>query len=71
MNFMDYKYSQEEKEEESDIEDDENNSLINIEDYKKMEQKYSDKKFENGYELDYNIIRKKLYDNINDDSENE
>tara|TARA_B110000003_G_scaffold254426_1_gene270404 strand:- start:8986 stop:11613 length:2628 start_codon:yes stop_codon:yes gene_type:complete len=71
MNFMDYKYSQEEKEEESDIEDDENNSLINIEEYKKMEQKYSDKKFENGYELDYNKIRKKLYDNINDDSENE
>lgn len=71
MNFMDYKYSQEEKEEESDIEDDENNSLINIEDYKKMEKKYSDKKFENGYELDYNRIREKLYDNINDDSENE
>ncbi|MDB4613978.1 hypothetical protein OAH43_00440 [bacterium] len=71
MNFMDYKYSQEEKEEESDIEDDENNSLINIEEYKKMEQKYSDKKFENGYELDYNKIRKNLYDNINDDSENE
>ena len=71
MNFMDYKYSQEEKEEDSDIEDDENNSLINIEDYKKMEQKYSDKKFENGYELDYNKIRKNLYDNINDDLEYE
>ena len=71
MNFMDYKYSQEEKEEESDVEDDENNSLINIENYKKMEKKYSDKKFDNGYELDYNRIREKFYNNINDDSENE
>lgn len=71
INFMDYKYSQEEKEEESDIEDDENNSLINIEDYKKMEKKYSDKKFENGYELDYNKIREKIYNNIDNDSDNE
>jgi len=69
MNFMDYKYSQEEKEEESDIENNDNNSHINIEDYKKMEKKYSDKKFENSYELDYNRIRENLYNNIDDDSD--
>ena len=71
MNFMDYKYSQEEKEEESDIEDNENNSLINIEDYKKMEKKYSDKEYNNGYELDYNKIRETIYNNMNNDSDNE
>ena len=32
-----------------------------------MEKKYSDKKYDSGYELNYENIRKQLYDNINDD----
>ena len=67
MNYIDYKYLQEENEEDSDIENDINDSVISIEDYKKMEKKYSDKKYDTGYELNYDNIRKKLYDNINDD----
>lgn len=67
MNFIDYKYLQEENEEDSDIENDINDSVISIEDYKKMEKKYSDKKYDSGYELNYENIRKQLYDNINDD----
>ena len=66
MNYIDYKYLQEENEEDSDIENDINDSVISIEDYKKMEKKYSDKKYDSGYELNYDNIRK-LYDNINDD----
>ena len=71
MNFIDYKYLQEENEEDSDIEDNINNSIINIEDYKKIEKKYSDKKYDNGYELDYNMIRQNLYNNIDNDLDNE
>lgn len=67
MNFIDYKYLQEENEEDSDIENDINDSVISIEDYKKMEKKYSDKKYDSGYELNYENIRKQLYDDINDD----
>lgn len=67
MNYIDYKYLQEENEEDSDIENDINDSVISIEDYKKMEKKYSDKEYDSGYELNYENIRKKLYDNINDD----
>ena len=67
MNFIDYKYLQEENEEDSDIENDINDSVISIEDYKKMEKKYSDKKYDSGYELNYENIRKQLYDNINED----
>lgn len=67
MNYIDYKYLQEENEEDSDIENDINDSVISIEDYKKMEKKYSDKKYDSGYELNYENIRKKIYDNINDD----
>jgi len=69
MNFIDYKYLQEENEEDSDIENDINNSVISIEDYKKMEKKYSDKKYNNGYELNYDNIRNQLYDNINNNSD--
>ena len=47
--------------------DDINDSVISIEDYKKMEKKYSDKKYDSGYELNYENIRKQLYDDINDD----
>ena len=67
MNFIDYKYLQEENEDDSDIENDINDSVISIEDYKEMEKKYSDKKYDSGYELNYENIRKQLYDNINDD----
>lgn len=61
MNYLDYKYSQEEFEEDSDIENEENHSRVTIEDYKKMEKIYSDKKFDNGHELDYNEIIKNIY----------
>ena len=63
MNFIEYRYLQEEQDAESDIEND-NNLDINIDNYKKMEEKYSKKEFDNGYELDYNIIREKFYNNL-------
>lgn len=71
MNFIDYKYLQEENEEDSDIENDINDSIISIEDYKKMEKKYSDKKYDSGYELNYDNIRQQLYDNINNNSDDD
>ena len=63
MNFIEYRYLQEEQDAESDIEND-NNLDINIDNYKRMEEKYSKKEFDNGYELDYNIIREKFYNNL-------
>mgnify|MGYP006077004225 CR=1 FL=1 len=71
MNFMQYKYSEQEKDEDSDIENENNYTNININDYKKMEEKYSKKEFDNGYELNYNTIRENFYDNIKNDSDDE
>ena len=64
MNFIEYKYSHDDIEEESDVDDEENYSKINIENYKIMENKYGGDKYTNGYELDYNKIKDELYNNI-------
>jgi hypothetical protein len=64
MNFIEYKYSHDDIEEESDVDDEENYSKISIENYKIMENKYGGDKYTNGYELDYNKIKDELYNNI-------
>jgi hypothetical protein len=67
MDFMQYKYTQEEQESDNDSDNNNDFSRINIDNYKKMEEKYSDKIYNNNYEIDYNKIRNDsdLLNNLN------
>jgi len=67
MDFMQYKYTQEEQESDNDSDNDNNYSRIDLDNYKKMELKYSNKIYNNNYEVDYNKIRNNsdLLNNVN------
>ena len=72
MDFLKYKYNTKDNDDYSgDSESDNEKYLkINLNNYKKKELLYINDKFSNGNEIDYEKIKKKLYENINN-SEND
>ena len=68
---MQYRYTQEDQEEESDSGDENNYSRVDMNNYKKKELLYGSKDYNNGYEVDYEKIKNNLYNNINNKSESD
>lgn len=71
MNYMDYKYTQEDQESETSSEDENNYSKINIDNYKNKEIKYDNDIYNNGYEIDYNKLRQDAYKNKSESDESD
>jgi hypothetical protein len=71
IDFMQYRYTQEDQEEESDSGDENNYSRVDMNNYKKKELLYGSKDYNNGYEVDYEKIKNNLYNNINNKSESD
>jgi len=67
MNFMKYKYSDDYKEDNSD----DDNDIIDLNDYKKKELEYSNNKYNTNNIYDYEKIRKNLYENNNNNNTND
>ena len=71
IDFMQYRYTQEDQEQESDSGDDMNYSRVDMNNYKKKEILYSSKDFNNGYEVDYEKIKNNLYNKSESESVSE
>lgn len=66
MNFMKYKYSDDYKQDNSD----DDNDIIDLNEYKKKELEFSNKKYNTNNVFDYEKIRNDLYNTDNKDADN-
>ena len=66
MNFMKYKYSDDNKQDNSD----DDNDIIDLNEYKKKELEFSNKKYNTNNVFDYEKIRNDLYNKDNNDDDN-